>query len=928
MKFKTVIKILIGLVLTSIIIIGGILGFYLKGLPHLISNPKVINYVQDNTKKLINADLKIDNPELITSLSPDIEFKVDKIYLEKDDKKLLDLNKFNSAISFKDIFQKKIIIKKLVAESIFADIDEIQKIIPTKKEETKSEWTADIFDALLGVRKCEIIYTINNDTKIKLLGEHIGVNNALKVKKNVYVQVFADISRKGKHVTLKFKDNKRIYFKDKKFHIDNCPLTINNSNIFINLTADKKHNTNIELFSKNFNVNDILDFLNTQIIENNVQNSLVYITDIKGNIDFNLNITNNKFNGKFKLNNANFKVKDVDYIPITLTRGNVVLTTSDVKLSGFEGFYDNNARNKIDFEGDVKDYLKTIDTNITGNAIVRNDFFRKHLSKMMGTNVEIKGEAPTRIIFKSKNNIMDFVWLFMLRPGQNIKVGNDYLPFEDSLRLMKSDMHLEKMVLDIKSLDYHMIPADKIEQNRPKRGTPAKDRPKPIFKLKSKIDIAHNNNIKFINLEIPQPLPSELFNAIICQEIFKKGTIAGNITIDNQGKYPTFEGNMSMDRVIIPSQMTYIKEATLEAKDKTIHLSANGGYRYEKFSFDGEVLNRLTFPIIVKDVKLSLDNIDTLKMLEASSNQAPTDNIVKTDEGSVRIENNEDFDIRNIIIEQGNFYLAKGSYKEIEFSNLLANFTLDKNGVMDIKSNHFNFAQGYSSLRAKFDLINKKYNVKLGVRDVNSDLLANALLDLKREISGKGSGFLDISTDKSMKLSGNIKFIIKDGYIEKIGLVEYVLKCASLLRNTVTMISPGTLADIVSVPDGKFDKITGELNLNNNVVTGINIKTYSPQLSNYVAGRYNIENGDTSLRIYTKFSSTNKGITGFLRKLSLNTLANRLPMNSRNDANYYAIELAELPPLESGEKDSQIYLTRVEGDVVNNNYISSLKKLK
>jgi hypothetical protein len=51
-------------------------------------------------------------------------------------------------------------------------------------------------------------------------------------------------------------------------------------------------------------------------------------------------------------------------------------------------------------------------------------------------------------------------------------------------------------------------------------------------------------------------------------------------------------------------------------------------------------------------------------------------------------------------------------------------------------------------------------------------------------------------------------------------------------------------------------------------------------------------------------------------------------MNSRSDVNYYAIELAELPDIDANEKDCQIFLTRVEGDVVNNNYISSLKKLK
>lgn len=920
--------------LSSAVLTVGIFSFaYLKVLPFVVSNQKLIQFVQNKVKQQTNADLTIKNPVLHTELSPNISFKVEQIFLSKDEKTLLDLKNFKTDLSFKEILSKKIIIKKLVAKSIYADINRIQSLLPQTEQNEKeqnNDWKVDVYDALLGVRNCEILYLYNPDIMVHLKGEKIGVNNAEKVKRNVYFQLFANITRKDKHAVLKLNDNGRVYFKDKHFHVEDCPLSINNSNIFINLTADKKQNFDIDLFSKNFNLNDILDFLNTQIIENNVQESLVYFSDIKGNLDFKLNIKNDKINGNFKLNNLKFKVKDVDNIPITLTKGNIKLTSNEVKLNDFEGYYDNNIKNKIDFEGSVKDYLNSIDTDITGNAIVRNDFFKNHLSKMTGTKLEIKGEAPTRIIFKSKNNIMDFTWLFMLKPGENIKVANDYLPFENTLRLMKSEMHMENMILDIKSLDYHMIPAEKLQgRNAPRKERPKNaKKPQPIFTLNSSLDIAHNNFIKFVGFEIPQPLPSELLNAILRQDMFKKGKISGNLLIDNRGSYPVLNGFMKLDRVILPSQMTYIKEAVLETKDNLIHLNAKGGYRYAKFGFNGNIVNDLRFPIIIKDVNLSLEKLDILKMLELFNNQSSTDNVIATDEGTVKVENNNEFDIRNIIIEKARFHLDSGEYKEIKFANLDADLTLDKNGVMEIKSNRFDFAEGVSSLKANFDLINKKYNLKLGVLDINSDIIATSLLDLKREITGKARGFLDLSTDDSLKLSGSIKFKVTDGTIEKMGLVEYVMKCASILRNTLSMISPGIIADIVNVPEGHFDKITGTIILKNNIATGIKIKTFSSQLSTYIAGRYNIDNGDTSLRIYTKFSNSNKGFSGFLRKISLNTLANRIPMNSRNDANYYAVELAELPDIDANEKDCQIYFTKVEGDVANNNYISSLKKIK
>jgi hypothetical protein len=174
-----------------------------------------------------------------------------------------------------------------------------------------------------------------------------------------------------------------------------------------------------------------------------------------------------------------------------------------------------------------------------------------------------------------------------------------------------------------------------------------------------------------------------------------------------------------------------------------------------------------------------------------------------------------------------------------------------------------------------------------------------------------------------------MKFDIKNGTIGKIGLIEYVLKFASLFRNPFTMISPATIVDLVNIPQGDFDKITGTLHIKNNVIEQIKIKSTASQLSAYIAGRYDLEKRDASLRIYTKFATKQNGIYGFLRYFSLNSLALKLPKGgSRNDSNYYASELEELPKIDVPDKDCQIFLTKVEGDVERNNFLSSLKKIK
>ena len=166
-----------------------------------------------------------------------------------------------------------------------------------------------------------------------------------------------------------------------------------------------------------------------------------------------------------------------------------------------------------------------------------------------------------------------------------------------------------------------------------------------------------------------------------------------------------------------------------------------------------------------------------------------------------------------------------------------------------------------------------------------------------------------------------------DGSITKLGLVQYILNMASIFRNPIAMVSPSTLIDLVNVPDGTFKKISGDLKIKDNVIERMIIKSSSPQLSALIFGQINLENFDSSLRIYTKFSGKDKGIAGFLRNFSLNSLSRKNQLNSE-EISYYASELSLLPKLETGEDSAQVFLTTVDGDVQTTNFISSLKKIK
>ena len=551
------------------------------------------------------------------------------------------------------------------------------------------------------------------------------------------------------------------------------------------------------------------------------------------------------------------------------------------------------------------------------------------MSKLVGFPFKIIGNAGTSVIIKSIYNKIDVIWASKLAKGDDILVDGASLTPTGYDRAVKADLHFEDNILNIKDINYY-IASELV------RGVKVK----PVLSLNGNIDFSKPvpfvKNMGFI---IPNPLPSEFLNVLIGQKLFKGGKFYGDLSMLNNGTYPVVKGKLNAEKIIIPSQRVFIKSGEFYTNKDFINIKSEGWYKRSKYDFSGTIANKIAFPVVIKNIDFGIDKIDIERIMKSfnQQNTAAVQNQPKIVENAEYDYENYDedkdttaaaFDVNNLIIERCILRLDDGKYKDIKFGNLKANLTLDKNNILQLHSNRFDIAEGISSVKVFCDLKKHQYNLTLGIKDVNSDLMSTSLLNLPREISGKASGLIALNTDDSLKMNGSIKFIVKDGTIQKIGLIEYILKFAAVFRNPIAMISPATLSDMVSIPEGNFKNITGELYLKNNVVELLKIKSSSPQLGSYIVGRYNIENGDAILRIYTKFSSSHKGFGGFLRNFSLNSLANRIPLSSRNDANYYSSELKEIPEIEADEKDCQIFLTKVDGDVVNNNFLSSLKKIK
>lgn len=922
---RTSFKILTALTCTAIVIAGTGVCTYLYTLPKLVSSSWLNKVAVKEVAEILNADLTLKNPKLATSLSLNIGFSLEELTLTKNNKQMLCLKDLDTEISMKEIFAKRIIVKKILADSIFVNVSDLISILPKQEEQEQKAQNInlDLYSAILGVKKCLITYNMD-DVGVKFDAQNVMLDRT-KAKKYLHFDFDFLMTKGAEKIKISADDKHRIYMGNGELHIDKFPIEVDKSKIVIDAFASRKAGLNFNVASKNFSAQDIYNIIASNIVMPNGREMLAPICDVKGSVDFNLHLTKKNIRGDINVNESEFKIKDLMKMPVKITQGIIEIGNNDIALKDFKGYYNNQQKDTLTMEGTVKDYWKTCDAKIISDIFVNDDFFRDYLSKMLGAPINLVGDAGSRLTLTSKNGSCDILWYFLLREGEGFKLGEQSMVLKDYKTLFKVDLSVVKNILKINTIDYFIT-------NELKKGMT------PVLSINGNLDMADNMKLQDIHLNIPRALPSEFLNFLAGQKIFKNGTITGDLGVINSGKFPVMEGVITLNDVKIPSQRLSIKSAKIGAKGDKLGAIAEGKFKRSSYNFNGYIVNDLRLPIVVKSVNLSVDNIDIERFLANSQESNNVNNLNSQSEGvSPTLTDNDTasdnvdvptFQKGLIIVEKCMLNLESGKYKNVNFGNLHANLTLDKYGILNLQSNKFDIAEGISTLRVRADLIKNKYYLRLGVKDVNSTVMADALLGLPREISGKAMGLVEINSDASLKLNGDIKFNIQNGTIEKIGYVEYILKVASLFRNPLVMISPTTFGDLVNIPDGKFDVIKGELKLKDNVIERMMIKSSAKQLASFIVGRYDLNTNDASLRIYTKMSNKGEGFAGVLRNISLNSLANKISSSGRNDSNYYASEIEQIPQIDANEKDAQIFLTRVDGDVINFNFLSSLKRIK
>lgn len=942
-------KVKISIIISSIIVffVAAILALYLVVLPKAVATPEVWKYVNKIVKENCGAELVVSNPCLKTSLKPEITFDIDTLTLVKDGETIFNVKNMQSGINFAKIFAKEIKLQKFGVDDLYVDVNKLQHLKIKEGEQIEQKpcpIKIDWFDSLLYVKKCIFIYESPQKVMMKFLAGDISLDMSGEPR-YLHFKSLLDMAHNKDRLRLEFWDKNTVYIQDKKLIFDKFKFSVNESQIVLDAKFNQDGKYKLDLFSNKFSIQNVDKFMRTNMLVANGADVMNCFKDLTGDFSFNVKVSDTAFGAVVKVNKIVGKLVPLANIPLTISKGTIIVDPQNITVSGFDGFYGHQVKNKIGMFGNVFDYSTKADTNlfITGDAY---DELAQHISKLAGIRIAFLNVS--KIVVRV---VCDVTGKVKVTGGAKVPAGSN-VTFEGASissakfdRAIGLDLEVLKDKLTINHINYYI--SENIAQNISPQ--------KPMVSIKGLVN-CYTGYLYNLGFEIPEPLPSEFFNVLIGQKLLKRGTVAGKMNFVN-GEKPYLDGEMEIKSVRVSGQSFKINNGKMIAKDDNIHLTADGRFRRLNYKFDGNIKNCLLFPILVKNVNLNIDEIDVERVMQsfvpreqriAQAHKNLNPNRPKSAESKIstkyfdvddtpqketKSENSDAvepivFQPNLIVVNDCNFHVGKGAYKQIKFGNLHATLTLDKNGLLNVQSNKFDFAEGISTLKLVCDLAKPTYYIRLGAKDVDVDVLSTAILNLPKEISGKAMALLEFNTDASAKLNGKIQFSVDNGSITKLGLVQYLLNVASLFRNPLAMISPTTFWDLVNVPEGTFKKINGTLVIKDNIIERMMIKSSSPQLSAFIIGRINLVNMDASLRIYTKFSNVHKGFSGFLRNISLNVLSKRVKTNAKNDASYYAMELSQLPKLETGEEMAQVYLTKFDGDVLTTNFISQLKRIK
>ena len=590
---------------------------------------------------------------------------------------------------------------------------------------------------------------------------------------------------------------------------------------------------------------------NTFII-NNEKLAVGVVTDTK-TIDG--NISDKNF--RFTLPSTNSNIRDNEL--------NIKLTDTDINILPSE-ITVNNA-SKIVISGDINNYSKTPDIQLTANGSLNANDLKKFAGESASPFIEAAGNLPLKAKINGNHKKQSVVLQVKSDSNNYITpVDVEFMHGKPSILQAKIDYKGDK--LNIKKTGFYtgiQQFTDDLENNLSNAqkvievsGTIVRLKmPEPFINL-IKVDVADDFNAKFTAFK---------------NSSFRFG---GDLIVFGKLASPIMRGNFKITDLRIPEILTSVREANVNLSGKDIILDIN---------------------------RLLLNGSDINLNLRTDINPHPVFTITRLALNSNLI----DLDKLLIVPERLNKYLvpSKGgqsaqadipilmrngtiNIREIKTGNIVAT---DTTGRISLSNNDFylnnlntHTFDGKINGDITVNLISMLIGIQTNGTGLNVEKALFALSDIKDTLSGTLSFDTDLTiggntVEEMMKnLKGDINLLITDGQLGPFGKLENMILAENIRESQFFQTAlGGVINNLTSVDTSHFKTLEGLITFDNGIAHINPIKTTGTVMSIYIAGDFDLLKNTADMKVRAKLGSVITSLLGPLAQLNPVNLVQATP---------------------------------------------------
>ena len=638
----------------------------------------------------------------------------------------------------------------------------------------------------------------------------------------------------------------------------------------------KTHNDDLIIRANDIPVNATLaTVLYFQKLQDPKKKFLENFRNYGGTISLNLRYGNNFLNGKIAAQDLR-AITVLFNVPIYFKKADFDIVNNELnsKAVGTLG------TEKVEHYLNITNLLSAERVvNGSVNAALTDKMSKKYLPE----NIRIKKHALARVDYNIKNKKIDVKYFLNLPPGADLLYKNAYLGLRKRERRFFARTYKDNDNLYLKTYDYSTI------ENRIARKIISGN---GLF-------ISQNGHLtpQWITCTTNGYAPVSVTGSF--GRYVQGGKFKGNLKYDFIKK--TITGDFEVIKTVFNN--FFVRSAKVTADENLVNITANGRYLDQKFLCGAIVKNDFTDKIIVHSMNLFLDRFNILRQPQPASKRK-SHKFKDMNQISSKVRE-IDMDIENWNIKTNTLTMDNIVLNNIELFGSL------KDSIFQFFMPELSFANGLLSANGKYNFNDNSSSVDFSAKNIDSNIAAEMLFELKDQIQGIANATLQARTYNNLEdIKAAVFFEINDGFLPKLGNTEFMV--SKFRMNKKIKISSLTNVDLTKAEALSSD-IKGSFDFNNYKLENIVITSQHKSVASLINGSYDIKLQDAEVNVYGKYDKlAPRGVK--ILFIPLNWL---IHFALRNDEpqKLYKSELDQIPEIEGQKKNEKYFKIKVKGNL-------------